>query len=105
MPLCVMWTLAAQELARSGRVEALLGAALGGPGARDALLWKLLRNVAGHESAAVKLKFAASLPGIVALLQVWPGLRCPLPACRMHGAAPLQQLQAGRGGLTSAGAQ
>ncbi len=63
-----------QDMARSGRIEALLQRGLQ---QRDPLLWKVLRNVSQHDSVAVKVKFAASMPAVTALLMVRP-----LPAGR-----------------------
>ncbi|GAB4815647.1 hypothetical protein N2152v2_002693 [Parachlorella kessleri] len=55
----------AEELARGGRIEQLLQRGLQG---RDPLLWKVLRNISQHDSIAVKVKFAGSMPAIVKLL-------------------------------------
>ncbi len=54
-------------MARGSRIEQLLQRGLQG---RDPMLWKVLRNISQHDSVAVKVKFAGSMPAIVKLLVV-----------------------------------
>ena len=57
----------AEELARAGLLEPLMGRALE---QREPAVWRLVCNLAAHESEGVRQRFAPSLPGLVALLMV-----------------------------------
>lgn len=57
----------AEELARCGLVEPLLARALA---ERELSVWRLVHNLAAHESEDVRQRFMSSLPGIASLLMV-----------------------------------